>query len=153
MPEIIHYQFIKAPVSQVFDAARSVDLHTKSMTQSKEKAVGGVTAGLMEEGDTVTWEAVHFGVRQRLTARIVSMQFPYRFVDVMEQGVFHSFTHTHDFIEKDKGTWMVDTFVYQSPLGILGRMADRLFLEKYMTRMLKNRAVVLKNELGKRRMT
>ncbi|WP_281659363.1 SRPBCC family protein [Halobacillus sp. Cin3] len=149
MPEIIHHQFIKTPVQQVFDAARSVELHTKSMTQTKEKAVGGVTEGLLEEGDTVTWEAVHFGVRQRLTARIVSMQAPHRFVDVMDKGVFHSFTHTHDFIEKGEGTLMVDTFVYQSPLGILGRLADRLFLEKYMTRMLKNRAVVLKNELEK----
>ena len=35
-------------------------------------------------------------------------------------------------------------FVYRSPLGILGKIADRLFLEKYMTRFIAERAMALK---------
>lgn len=39
---------------------------------------------------------------------------------------------------------MKDTFSYTSPLGILGVMADTLFLEKYMRNFIVNRANELK---------
>ncbi|BCB05257.1 hypothetical protein KH172YL63_33900 [Bacillus sp. KH172YL63] len=116
----------------------------KLQVKPKERAVDGVLSGLMEKGDSVTWEAVHFGVKQRLTAKIIEMEKPYSFTDVMVKGAFHSFTHTHEFIESGTGTLMKDTFVYQSPLGILGVLADQLFLEKYMKNFIANRATQLK---------
>ncbi len=39
---------------------------------------------------------------------------------------------------------MIDRFQYQSPLGLLGVLADRLFLENYMKRFIVNRAIALK---------
>ena len=38
---------------------------------------------------------------------------------------------------------MTDFFDYKSPLGILGKLADKLFLKKYMTELLieRNRIV------------
>lgn len=39
---------------------------------------------------------------------------------------------------------MKDTFTYQSPLGVLGVIADKIFLEKYMRDFLVGRAVELK---------
>lgn len=36
-------------------------IHTETTFKTKEKIVGGVQEVLMEEGDTVTWEAIHFG--------------------------------------------------------------------------------------------
>lgn len=144
VPVINHRIFIKAPAHLCFDLARNVDVHTQTTSKTNEKAVAGVTEGWMEEGDEVTWEATHFGIRQRLTARIIEMDRPHRFVDVMVKGAFHSFTHTHEFFEESGGTMMVDTFAYQSPLGLLGRMADRLFLENYMKSFIKFRAHELK---------
>lgn len=103
-----------------------------------------MTTGLMENGDTVTWEAVHLGVRQRLTAKIIEMDRPHKFTDVMVKGAFHSFTHTHEFIESGTGTLMKDTFSYKSPFGIIGKIADRLFLERYMKNFITDRAKELK---------
>ncbi|WP_240628591.1 SRPBCC family protein [Bacillus salacetis] len=100
MPVIHHQQFIKAPINLCFDLARSIDVHTQTTSKTKEKAVGGVTEGLLEEGDIVTWEAVHLGIKQRLTAKVTSMEKPTEFVDIMVKGAFHSFEHTHQFIEK-----------------------------------------------------
>jgi len=37
-----------------------------------------------------------------------------------------------------------DVFDYTSPLGILGRMADRLFLVQYMRRLLEERNAIIK---------
>lgn len=144
MPVINYEIYVEAPIEVCFDLTRNVDVHTETTAKTKERAIAGVTSGLMEEGDSVTWEAVHLGVKQKLTAKITEMERPYRFTDVMVKGAFHSFTHTHEFSQKGDGTIMRDRFEYRSPLGILGRIADRLFLEKYMTRFIADRAVALK---------
>ncbi|QAS52111.1 SRPBCC family protein [Halobacillus litoralis] len=144
MPVIQHEQFIQAPAKLCFDLARDVDIHTKTTGATKEKAVGGVTNGLLEEGDTVTWEATHFGIRQQLTAKVTFMEKPSQFNDVMVRGAFKSFIHTHRFVEKEGGTMMIDTFDYKSPLGVVGVIADKWFLEKYMTAFIISRAEELK---------
>jgi len=136
--------FIKAPIEKCFDLARDVEIHTKTTSITKERAVGGIISGLLELGDTVTWEAVHFGIKQRLTAQIIEMEKPNRFVDIMVKGTLHSFVHTHQFMEEKEGTIMIDQFQYKSPLGIIGVLADKLFLEKYMRKFIISRANELK---------
>jgi ligand-binding SRPBCC domain-containing protein len=144
MPVIEHKQFIKAPIEVCFDLARDVNVHTQTTLKTKERAVGGVTQGLLEEGDSVTWEAVHFGIKQRLTARVIFMEKPYSFVDVMVKGAFKSFIHIHQFTAEGKGTTMIDHFQYKSRFGPIGVLIDKLFLEKYMKRFIAMRAVELK---------
>jgi ligand-binding SRPBCC domain-containing protein len=144
MPIIEHQQFIKAPVTVCFDLARNINIHTQTTSKTRERAVGGVTEGLLEEGDTVTWEAVHFGIKQRLTAKVTKMYRPHEFEDIMLKGAFHSFVHTHQFVEELEGTIMIDTFQYKSPFGLLGVIADKLFLEKYMRDFIVSRAKELK---------
>ena len=144
MPVIRLRTMIAAPIESCFDAARNIDLHVGSTARTKEKAVGGVTVGLIGPGEIVTWEAVHLGIKQRLTTRITEYQRPYLFTDVMVRGAFHSFTHTHEFRPAGQGTLMIDTFTYEFPLGFLGRLVDNLFLERYMKRFLRERALYLK---------
>jgi len=62
----------------------------------------------------------------------------------MVKGAFHSFTHIHEFVESGTGTIMKDTFSYKSPLGILGILVDKLFLERYMREFIVSRAEGLK---------
>jgi ligand-binding SRPBCC domain-containing protein len=144
MPEIIHKEYIHAPVQVCFDLARSVDIHTQTLSHTKEKAIAGVTTGLVEEGDQVTWEAVHLGIRQRLTAKITRMEKYHLFVDEMVSGAFHSFVHTHEFKAEGECTVMTDVFRYKSPFGIIGVLADKLFLERYMERFIVTRSSALK---------
>jgi ligand-binding SRPBCC domain-containing protein len=75
---------------------------------------------------------VHLGIRQRLTARITRFEPPHLFEDRLVRGVFHSFTHTHEFRQVSDGTLMIDTFRYVAPLGIFGAFADALFLKSYL---------------------
>jgi ligand-binding SRPBCC domain-containing protein len=144
MPIIKHTQFIHAPMEVCFDLKRNVDVHTKTTAKTKEKAVQGVTKGLLEEGDTVTWEAIHFGIKQRLTAKVTYMKKPTEFVDIMVRGAFRSYTHHHQFVEEKDGTLMIDTFEYRAPFGLLGIIADKLFLERYMTKFIISRAHEIK---------
>ncbi|HEY8738489.1 MAG TPA: SRPBCC family protein [Candidatus Dormibacteraeota bacterium] len=145
MPVIRLETLIAAPIETCFDMARDVDLHQRSTAASAEKVVAGVTSGRMELGDEVTWEATHFGVRQRLSSRITAFDRPNRFVDEMVRGAFARFRHTHDFMRQNAGTLMVDVFDYTSPLGVVGRLADFLFLRRYMTRLLQRRNAYLKS--------
>ncbi|RDI45543.1 SRPBCC family protein [Falsibacillus pallidus] len=144
MPIIEYEVTIHAPIQVCFDLARDIDVHMLTTAKTKEKAIDGVTSGLVENGDTVIWQATHLGVRQKLTAKIINMDKPYTFTDVMVKGAFHSFTHVHEFMESNQGTIMKDIFIYKSPLGLLGQFADKLFLEKYMRNFIVNRAEVLK---------
>lgn len=136
MPTIQLETLIHAAPELCFDLARSVDVHMASTDHTGERAISGVTSGMMNLNDEVTWEAKHFHVRQRLTSRITAMERPRMFVDEMQRGAFKRWHHLHTFEPRDRGTLMLDEVDYQSPLGLLGRIADRLFLESYMTRLL-----------------
>ena len=92
----------------------------------------------------VTWEARHFGVRQRLTVRVTAFDRPKHFQDVMVSGAFKSMAHDHEFSEHREGTLMSDRFEFKSPFGILGTIVDRIFLASYMRRFIVRRNEVLK---------
>lgn len=131
-------------MERCFDLARDIGLHCQTTSKTSERAVAGVTSGLIGLGQSVTFEAVHFGVRQRLTSKVVEFEKPVYFVDEMTQGVFASMRHAHEFVVQDKSILMRDTVTWKSPLGFLGVIADGLFLKRYMTKFITQRGFALK---------
>jgi ligand-binding SRPBCC domain-containing protein len=150
MPHIRMETDIRASVEACFELSLSVDAHSESMRQSGEKAVAGVTSGVMGLGDTVTWRARHFGVPFRMTSRISLYEAPHRFVDEQVSGPFASWHHEHQFEVIDGGTRMVDLVDFASPVGPVGRLVDRLALTDYMTRLLQQRNRWLADECARR---
>jgi len=136
---------INAPLARCFDLARSIDLHLASTQKTKERVVAGRTKGLVEKGDTITWEAIHFGIKQRLTSSIVDMEPPYLFSDRMIEGAFKSMYHVHGFESKDGLTVMTDDFRYETPFGILGMLFNSIVLKRYMTGFLVERNAMIKS--------
>ncbi|HUQ83911.1 MAG TPA: SRPBCC family protein [Gemmatimonadaceae bacterium] len=127
---------VAAPASVCFDLARSVDAHVRSTSATNERAIGGKTSGLLSLADEVTWSARHFGIRQELTSRITAFDRPNHFRDSMVRGAFERFDHDHYFTTGSGGTVVRDVFDYDAPLGLLGRVAEALFLSAYMRRFL-----------------
>lgn len=144
MPKINLTTTIEAPIERVFDLARSIDLHKLSTKKTNEEAVGGKTSGLIELGETVTWRAKHFNVYQKLTVEITEYDRPNMFRDVMLKGAFKSMKHLHKFEKEGNNTKMIDVFEFESPFGIIGRLANSLFLKNYMTNFLIERNKELK---------
>ena len=144
MPLIELSTVISAPRERVFDLARCIDAHQDSTEGTHERAVAGVTSGLIGFNDEVTWEARHLGVTQRLTVRVTAFDRPSHFQDIMIKGAFKRMKHDHDFLEHLSGTLMIDRFEFQSPFAILGNIVDRIFLADYMRRFLVRRNSVLK---------
>jgi ligand-binding SRPBCC domain-containing protein len=133
MTSIVIETKIRAPIERCFDLARDVNAHKESAAFSSERVVPpGRTEGLLELGDLVAFEGRHFGINQRFVARITAVDRPRRFVDEMVQGSFKWLRHYHEFAFNDGITTMRDTLEWEPPLGIIGRLADSLFLRRHM---------------------
>lgn len=144
MPRIELKTEIGASREIVFDLSRSIDLHKISTEHTNEEAIDGKTSGLIGSEEWVTWRAKHFGVYQKLTSKITEFNRPDFFADEMVSGAFKSFRHEHHFKEFNDGTLMTDYFDYESPFGLLGNLANRIFLKKYMKRLLEKRNQTIK---------
>jgi ligand-binding SRPBCC domain-containing protein len=145
MGSLVVETLIHAPREVVFDLARDVGAHTRSAAFSHERAVPpGRTDGLLELGDLVTFEGVHFGIRQRFTARIAEIERPNYFVDELVKAAFKSMRHVHEFEERDGATLMRDTLEWISPVGILGRIADALFVTRHLRAFVTRKQQALK---------
>ncbi len=121
---------IDAPVERCFDLSRSIELHVESMAASAERAVAGVTSGLICAGEEVTWEARHFRIRWRVTSRITEFDAPNRFVDEMVRGPFASFRHEHLFEDNHDGTRMTDVIEFSTRLGAIGDVPAGMYLRR-----------------------
>jgi ligand-binding SRPBCC domain-containing protein len=133
--------------SELFDRSRSIDAHTDSMAHSREKAIAGTTAGLISLGEQVTWRAWHFGLPIHMTSQIVEMESPNYFVDEQINGPFRRFCHVHEFSHHDGVTTMIDRIRFAAPLGPLGRLVEKLVLERYLKKLVETRNRFLVKEL------
>lgn len=135
---------INAPLKTVFDASRNIDIHQQSASKSNEKAISGITSGLINLNETVTWRGKHFGIYLTHKSRITAMSFYDYFVDEMEEGKFKTFKHEHFFKEINGVTIMTDQLHYETPFGIIGKLFDTLFLKKHLIYFLLERNKTLK---------
>jgi ligand-binding SRPBCC domain-containing protein len=143
----IHLEtFVNAPIATVFDLARDIDFHQRSMAHTGERAVGGRTSGLIGADETVTWRARHFGLTWSMTSRVTGFDRPARFVDEQVSGPFASFRHEHRFAAVPGGTLMIDDWRHAAPFGPLGRIADALVLRRHMHASLVTRNSALARE-------
>lgn len=135
---------IDATINEVFNLARSIDIHKESTANSKETAILGVTSGLINKGETVTWRGKHFGIYLTHTSIISEMEPPTHFIDEMIKGQFKSFKHTHTFYLQDGKTIMEDKIEYETPFGIFGKIFDKIMLKNHLTVFIKERNEFIK---------
>ena len=141
---------IEALPEVCFDLSRSIDLHAESMARSKEKAVAGVTTGLIGHNEEVTWEAKHFGRKWRVTSRVTTFDPPHRFVDEMTvPGPFAFFRHEHLFEPEDDGTRMVDVVDYRLRTSLGGPLTNPI-AGWYLRRLLTVRNQLISSRARKR---
>ncbi len=135
---------ILAPAARCFDLSLSIDLHVAAADATGERAVAGVTTGLIGLGEEVTWRARHFGVVMRMTSRITAMDRPRYFQDSMVRGPFAVFEHDHHFEETGGRTLMRDAMRFEAPLGPIGAIASALAIRPHLERFLAERNAAIK---------
>jgi ligand-binding SRPBCC domain-containing protein len=135
---------LRAPIARCFDLARSVDLHRATAHRTGERAVGGVTAGLLGAGAAVTGRARHLGWWHALTARLTAFESPTFCRDEQVRGPFARLRHDHRFRAEGGETVMTDTLAVAAPLGWLGAVVTRLVLAPHRRRFVAARAPALR---------
>jgi ligand-binding SRPBCC domain-containing protein len=145
MPTIHLTTVIRAPLDRVFDLSRSITLHKRSMAHLQEDAIKGRVNGLIEANETVTWQAKHLGKIRQLTTRITEMRPKEYFCDEMVEGDFTYMKHEHHFKQIENAVIAIDVFEFGTPYGRLGKWFEKLYLNKYMTQLLKMRNDVIKD--------
>jgi ligand-binding SRPBCC domain-containing protein len=144
MPVIELKTKIYSTAEVCFDLSASIELHQISTSRTREKAVAGVTSGIIRLYDTVTWEAVHFGIKQKLTSVITAYDRPFHFRDEQLKGAFKHFKHDHYFETREGFVVVTDRFEYESPLGIFGKLFNKLVLTTYLKTFLLERNRIIK---------
>jgi ligand-binding SRPBCC domain-containing protein len=137
--------FIAAPIERVFNLSRSITLHKISAAHTNEKAIAGVTSGLINKDETVTWQAKHLFKTRQHTSKITDLQSPDSFTDEMIKGDFKSFKHQHHFKQIENGTIMIDIVDFESPYGSLGKFFNAVYLKKYVEKFLIKRNDIIKH--------
>jgi ligand-binding SRPBCC domain-containing protein len=126
---------IAAPADRCFDLSLSVEMHLASTEGTSERAVAGVTSGVLGLGNEVTWEARHFGRRRTLTMRITAYDRPKTFRDELVSGPFRRLVHDHFFDSVGERTEMRDVFEVHTWVPPF----DALVLAPYFRRFLRRR--------------
>jgi ligand-binding SRPBCC domain-containing protein len=142
VPHIRLVTDLDAPPERSFDVSLDLDLEVRAGAPYGTRIArgSGRTGGVIAHGETVTWQAWHFGLPFSHTSRITVHERPRRFIDEMERGVFAEFRHEHTFEALRGGrTRMTDDLHYRVPLGALGRLAERLFVDARLRRLLLER--------------
>ncbi len=136
--------WIDAPVERCFHLSLSIDLHVASARSTHERAVDGVTSGLIAEGETVTFRGRHLLLPRKHVSRIEMLRPCIYFREVMVAGSFRHFEHDHHFAAMDDGTRIRDEIRFSMPYGVLGRAASKLYVRRRLLRMMTERNAFLK---------
>jgi ligand-binding SRPBCC domain-containing protein len=139
---------ISAPIGRCFDLARSIDAHLASTVRTGERAIGGVTSGLIGKDEEVTWQARFFGFPVTHTSRITGFRPPTYFQDSMVRGAFRRYCHDHFFEAHGGETIMKDLVEFSAPYGWLGWLVERMVLKRYLRMLLERRNEFLKRTAG-----
>jgi ligand-binding SRPBCC domain-containing protein len=132
---------VNAPLERCFRLALSVDLQAAA---TRQIAVDGITNRLIGPGETVTWQARHFGWKFTHQS-LIDVWRPYSyFRDVMVSGSFRAFEHEHYFDVMNDGTRLRNELRFAAPMGSLGRLYEKLLLRRKMIGLLQQRNAFLK---------
>jgi ligand-binding SRPBCC domain-containing protein len=94
----------------------------------------------LQQGSTIGYALRVRGIPVRWLTEIERWDPPFQFVDVQTKGPYRLWRHTHRFVERDGGTTILDSVEYALPFGILGRLVDRLWVARDLSRIFDYRA-------------
>jgi len=92
-----------------------------------------------------------FPFRAPWIARVMEFEWNHHFADIQEKGPFKTWHHRHEFAAETRngiaGTRVGDRIEYEVGFGLLGAMAQRLFVGRQITRTFLHRQSVLEGLL------
>lgn len=137
----VHESVFDASVKEVFDFHASAEaLERLQPPWERTRVLQPPTS--LETGTVVVVETYVGPFRQRIVAEHTDYEYGVRFVDEMREGPFRSWRHQHLFYVHPRGCRLRDEIDYEPLLGLLGRLASPLLIERRLQRMFEYRHAV-----------
>lgn len=92
------------------------------------------------------------GLRMNWVSEITQFEKHRFFIDEQKIGPYALWHHQHHFASLPNGTEVVDIVNYALPLGILGRIAHRVFVQRQLNAIFDYRTEVLKELLPEKQL-
>jgi len=125
-------QFIPRPLAEVFAFFSQAENLAKITPPSLGFRILTPLPIVIEQGSLIDYRLSLFGVPFRWRTLIERFEPPACFSDVQARGPYKFWRHTHDFVEQDGGTLMVDRVEYALHLGPIGSLANWLFVRRQL---------------------
>jgi uncharacterized protein len=138
---------VAAPLDHVFSFfSKPANLGLITPAAMRFRIVGQVP--VLTQGVTIDYRvrAGPFPISWR--SRIVDWDPPNGFTDVQVRGPYRVWRHEHVFRAQGNTTVMDDRVYYAAPAGILGALANRLFIAPALREIFKYRADVIRMRFG-----
>jgi ligand-binding SRPBCC domain-containing protein len=104
----------------------------------------------MYEGMIISYKvSPMLGIKMTWVTEITHVKELSYFVDEQRIGPYQLWHHQHHIEAIDGGTLMTDTVSYQPPLGILGDIANTLFIKKQLKEIFDYRTLAVEKRFGK----
>ena len=89
----------------------------------------------MQPGALIDYRIRLLGIPLFWRTRIEEWEPPRRFVDTQVRGPYRLWHHTHEFLQTEGGTLMIDRIAYQMPLGPLGALTHAIWTRRTLARI------------------
>jgi ligand-binding SRPBCC domain-containing protein len=142
---------IEAPIDEVFAFFSKPENLGVVTPPAMGFAITDMPEG-MRDGALITYRVRIATVPVKWQTRIEHWQLNEGFVDSQVRGPYHCWWHEHRFFaEGPARTIMEDRVLYTPPLGVLGRIANFLFIRRELKAIFAHRAGVIALRFGRAR--
>jgi ligand-binding SRPBCC domain-containing protein len=127
-------QFIKTDIDTIWDFASSpVNLREITPDYMLFEITSKGLPEKMYPGMIITYKVSPLlGLKMNWVTEITQVKDKHFFIDEQRIGPYSLWHHQHFFEEKEGGILMTDIVTYKPPFGILGNIANFLFIKKQL---------------------
>jgi ligand-binding SRPBCC domain-containing protein len=146
--ELTARTIVSAPIADVFEFfSRPENLGTMTPGNMDFRIMD--RTGEMGEGALISYSIRLGPVPVRWKTRIEAWDGGARFVDAQLNGPYHCWWHEHRFVaDGPSRTIMEDRVLYTPPLGVLGRIANHLFIKRALRGIFTFRSDAIRLRFG-----
>ena len=143
--QIIRTQIIKKDINDLWDFMSS----PKNLQRITPKWMGfKITSNnsnkTMYPGMIISYKVTPFlSIPIKWVTEITHVKEKKFFIDEQRIGPYKIWHHEHMFEQKEEGILMTDTIIYIPPFGVLGRIANYLFIKRRINRIFDYRSDIL----------
>ncbi len=99
----------------------------------------------MRKDTVIDYTVKVMGVRIKWQSLITEYEPPHMFVDEQSKGPYKVWRHKHTLSEVADGTKITDEVLYALPFGLLGQLAQRLFVRSQLEYIFNYRTRVIRD--------